>query len=63
MRTAAGEMPAAAFFSDLAGDLMDRECVKGFAEKTKGAIKESAGKVSGVRNWSSCKADKAKGDM
>jgi hypothetical protein len=47
MRTAAGEMPAAAFFSDLAGDLMDRECVKGFAEKTKGAIKESAGKVSG----------------
>lgn len=47
MRTAAGKMPAVAFFSDLAGDLMDQEYVKGFAEKTKGAIKENAGKVSG----------------
>ena len=26
---------------------MDREHVKGFAEKTKGAVKEGAGKVSG----------------
>jgi uncharacterized protein YjbJ (UPF0337 family) len=26
---------------------MDREHVKGFAEKTKGAIKQGAGKVSG----------------
>ena len=29
---------------------MDREHVKGFAEKTKGAIKEGAGKVSGDKD-------------
>jgi uncharacterized protein YjbJ (UPF0337 family) len=41
---------------------MDREHVKGFAEKTKGAIKEGAGKVSGDKNLENeGKIDKAKG--
>lgn len=41
---------------------MDREQVKGFAEKTKGAAKEGAGKVSGDKNvQNEGKADKAKG--
>ena len=30
---------------------MDREHVKGAADKAKGAIKETAGKVTGQRNW------------
>ena len=43
---------------------MDREHVKGFAEKTKGAIKEGAGKVSGDKEMEQeGKADKAKGDL
>jgi len=41
---------------------MDREHVKGFAEKTKGAIKEGAGKVSGDKDLQNeGKVDKAKG--
>ena len=41
---------------------MDREHVKGFAEKTKGAIKEGAGKVSGDKKLENeGKVDKAKG--
>ena len=41
---------------------MDREHVKGFAEKTKGAIKEGAGKVSGDKDLQNeGKSDKAKG--
>ena len=43
---------------------MDREHVKGFAEKTKGAVKQGAGKVSGDKDMEhEGKADKAKGDM
>jgi uncharacterized protein YjbJ (UPF0337 family) len=43
---------------------MDREHVKGFAEKTKGAVKQGAGKVSGDKQMEhEGKADKAKGDM
>ncbi|MBV8840376.1 MAG: CsbD family protein [Alphaproteobacteria bacterium] len=43
---------------------MDREHVKGFAEKTKGAIKEGAGKVSGDKSLEAeGKADKAKGAL
>ena len=41
---------------------MDREHVKGFAEKTKGAIKEGAGKISGDKRLEDeGKLDKAKG--
>jgi uncharacterized protein YjbJ (UPF0337 family) len=41
---------------------MDREHVKGFAEKTKGAIKEGAGKVAGDKRLEGeGKFDKAKG--
>ena len=41
---------------------MDREHVKGFADKTKGAIKEGAGKLSGDKNMENeGKIDKAKG--
>jgi uncharacterized protein YjbJ (UPF0337 family) len=41
---------------------MDREHVKGFADKAKGAVKEGAGKVSGDKNLQNeGKADKAKG--
>lgn len=41
---------------------MDREHVKGFAEKTKGAIKEGAGKVSGDKEMQhEGKDDQAKG--
>jgi uncharacterized protein YjbJ (UPF0337 family) len=43
---------------------MDREHVKGFAEKTKGAIKDAAGKVTGDKKLQSeGKMDKAKGDL
>lgn len=43
---------------------MDREHVKGFAEKTKGAIKEGAGKLSGDKKLENeGKVDKAKGDL
>ena len=43
---------------------MDREHVKGFAEKAKGAIKEGAGKVSGDKEMQrEGKADKVKGDV
>jgi uncharacterized protein YjbJ (UPF0337 family) len=43
---------------------MDREHVKGFAEKTKGALKEGAGKVSGDKKLQNeGKADKAKGKV
>ena len=42
---------------------MDREHVKGFAEKTKGAIKEGAGKMTGNKNLQGeGKLDKAKGE-
>jgi uncharacterized protein YjbJ (UPF0337 family) len=30
---------------------MDREHVKGTAEKVKGAIKDTAGKATGERDW------------
>jgi uncharacterized protein YjbJ (UPF0337 family) len=43
---------------------MDREHVKGYADKAKGAIKEGAGKVSGDKEMQhEGKADKAKGDV
>jgi uncharacterized protein YjbJ (UPF0337 family) len=43
---------------------MDREHVKGFADKTKGAIKEGAGKVTGDKALENeGKLDKAKGDL
>jgi uncharacterized protein YjbJ (UPF0337 family) len=43
---------------------MDREHVKGVAEKAKGAIKETAGKVSGDKELETeGKVDKAKGDL
>lgn len=42
---------------------MDREHVKGFAEKTKGAIKEGAGRLSGDKEMQAeGKIDKAKGN-
>jgi uncharacterized protein YjbJ (UPF0337 family) len=42
---------------------LDRENVKGFAEKTKGTIKEGAGKMMGDKNLEAeGKVDKAKGD-
>jgi uncharacterized protein YjbJ (UPF0337 family) len=41
---------------------MDREHVKGFAEKAKGAVKEGVGKVSGDKKLQNeGQADKAKG--
>ena len=43
---------------------MDREHVKGYADKAKGAIKEDAGKVGGDKEMQrEGKADKAKGEM
>jgi uncharacterized protein YjbJ (UPF0337 family) len=43
---------------------MDREHVKGAADKAKGAIKDTAGKVTGDKNLQSeGKMDKAKGDV
>jgi uncharacterized protein YjbJ (UPF0337 family) len=43
---------------------MDREHVKGFADKAKGAIKEGAGKVSGDKKLEAeGKTDKAKGNL
>ena len=43
---------------------MDREHVKGFADKAKGAIKEGAGKVTGDKKLENeGKFDKAKGDV
>jgi uncharacterized protein YjbJ (UPF0337 family) len=43
---------------------MDREHVKGTADKAKGAIKEGAGKLSGDKELESeGKVDKAKGDL
>jgi uncharacterized protein YjbJ (UPF0337 family) len=43
---------------------MDREHVRGVADKAKGAIKETAGKVSGDKELESeGKVDKAKGDV
>jgi uncharacterized protein YjbJ (UPF0337 family) len=43
---------------------MDRDHVKGFADKTKGAIKEGAGKIRGDKEMElEGKADKAKGDV
>ena len=43
---------------------MDREHVKGVAEKAKGAIKETAGKVSGDKELETeGKVDRAKGDL
>ena len=42
---------------------MDREHIKGAADKAKGAIKETAGKITGDRELQSeGKLDKAKGD-
>jgi uncharacterized protein YjbJ (UPF0337 family) len=44
--------------------IMDREHVKGAADKAKGAIKETAGKVTGDKELESeGKLDKAKGDI
>lgn len=41
---------------------MDREHVKGLADKAKGAVKEGAGKISGDKKLENDgKADKAKG--
>ena len=43
---------------------MDREHVKGAADKAKGTIKETAGKVTGDKKLESeGKVDKAKGDL
>jgi uncharacterized protein YjbJ (UPF0337 family) len=43
---------------------MDREHVKGAADKAKGSIKETAGKVTGDKELQSeGKVDKAKGDI
>jgi uncharacterized protein YjbJ (UPF0337 family) len=43
---------------------MDREHVKGAADKAKGTIKETAGKLSGDRELEAeGKMDKAKGDV
>lgn len=43
---------------------MDREHVRGAADKAKGAIKETAGKVSGDKKLElEGKVDKAKGDL
>jgi uncharacterized protein YjbJ (UPF0337 family) len=43
---------------------MDREHVKGAADKAKGTIKETAGKLTGDRELESeGKLDKAKGDV
>jgi uncharacterized protein YjbJ (UPF0337 family) len=43
---------------------MDREHVRGAADKAKGAIKETAGKVTGDKQLESeGKVDKAKGDL
>jgi uncharacterized protein YjbJ (UPF0337 family) len=43
---------------------MDREHVKGAADKVKGTIKETAGKVTGDKELESeGKLDKAKGDV
>jgi uncharacterized protein YjbJ (UPF0337 family) len=43
---------------------MDREHVKGAADKAKGTIKETAGKVTGDKELESeGKVDKAKGDL
>ena len=42
---------------------MDREHVKGAADKAKGAIKDAAGKLTGDKEFQSeGKLDKAKGD-
>jgi uncharacterized protein YjbJ (UPF0337 family) len=44
--------------------MMDREHVKGAAEKAKGTIKQGAGKISGDKGLEhEGKADKAKGDL
>jgi len=43
---------------------MDREHVKGVADKAKGAIKDTAGKLTGDKELQGeGKMDKAKGDM
>jgi uncharacterized protein YjbJ (UPF0337 family) len=43
---------------------MDREHVKGVADKAKGAIKDAAGKVTGDKQLETeGKMDKAKGDL
>jgi uncharacterized protein YjbJ (UPF0337 family) len=43
---------------------MDREHVKGAADKAKGSIKETAGKITGDKELQSeSKLDKAKGDV
>ena len=43
---------------------MDREHVKGAADKAKGSIKETAGKITGDKELQSeGKLDKAKGDV
>ena len=43
---------------------MDREHVKGAADKAKGAVKETAGKVLGDKELETeGKVDKAKGDL
>ena len=44
--------------------MMDREHVKGAADKAKGTIKQTAGKVTGDKELESeGKLDKAKGDV
>lgn len=44
--------------------MMDREHVKGAAEKAKGTIKQGAGKISGDKEMEKeGKADRAKGDL
>jgi uncharacterized protein YjbJ (UPF0337 family) len=43
---------------------MDREHVKGVADKAKGAIKDTAGKITGDKKLETeGKTDKAKGDL
>jgi uncharacterized protein YjbJ (UPF0337 family) len=55
--------PARRYFFDRKGEsYMDREHVKGAADKVKGAIKDTAGKVTGDKDLQAeGKFDKAKG--
>jgi uncharacterized protein YjbJ (UPF0337 family) len=56
-------VPALSFYATIYGDpCMDREHIKGAADKAKGAIKDAAGKLTGDKELQSeGKLDKAKG--
>jgi uncharacterized protein YjbJ (UPF0337 family) len=56
------EPPRNSFVASHPNTIMDREHVKGVADKAKGAIKEGAGKLSGDKDMETeGKVDKAKG--